>query len=751
MSIKNHITLLLFMCVTLVQANVENSVDQQVIIDEMKQENLINQRQYKIYKQQIQNKLDKPQYRGPAGTASIAGTVMNQDPIGVINHQLTLYKVEPGFDDWAGSVITDVNGDYLFPDLAAGTYYVLSGSTADDYIDYVWASGANGGPQLCSSCEVPLTSHFEVLDAENVINIDFSIALGGAITGNILDLDSGSGVGSLYPYLINTDENETYNTFANVDTNTGDYSITGIPDGDYRLYLEPNENNLHIPQIFGGPECNSCSRLVYDGTGTVLSIVAANTINNIDFSLNVGASISGFLVDNNTLQPLMEYGLVMVFNELNHNLAYIIVYGTNLDAKATGAYTVGGLLSGSYYVQGGDLGREFYQRELFENRPCYYSGCDRGLGDPVVLSAAENRLGVNFLLNKGGKISGTVLDDEVSPMALPYDGSLFVQFYDASETVVGGADVRPDGTYKARRALAPGSYAVRTGSMFSGAFPDPYLNEKYNDIQCPGVACDLSTADVNVVLETETTGIDFNLGVGHAFSGVITEVGSAVGIPNVNVLVYKDMGVGMEPKFANWATTSDGTSSPVGTFEVFGLSEGTYYARTNNGSNLPFLGVNQLPSDGWIDILYDSILCPGVCDVTAGTPILLGGVFRGGTTINFSLAPGATIAGNVSHFNNGNNLEGIAVNVYDGGGQYMASYNTNSQGEYITSGLPAGTYYLTTTSLNVLVDVKYGNDICIINLCNPTEGVPIVLTEEQAVTGIDMVLKSDYLFGAGFE
>jgi len=431
------------------------------------------------------------------------------------------------------------------------------------------------------------------------------------------------------------------------------------------------------------------------------------------------------------------------------------LFGTNYDPAADGSFTVGGLLPGSYYIQGGDQGQEFYQRELFANKPCYFSGCDRGTGDAVVLSAQENITGVDFLLEKGGKISGSITDETSGlPLALAINQRLQVEFYDINEKVIGAAIVQEDGTYTSNRAMAPGQYAARTGSMFVGDLTQPYINEKYNDIPCAGIACDLSTQDITVTAETTTADIDFALSTGFSFSGTITDTTTGNPIPNVHVLVYKDMGIGNELKFANWATTSDGTNQPIGEFEVSGLPAGTYYARTNNGSNMPFFtsGWRAVPSGPWIDILHNGIPCPGSCDVSIGTPIVLGLSQRGTSiNINFSLNLGATIAGKVVDFTNNGPIEQIHVNVFDQQGQFLSSYETNEQGEYVTVGFEAGTYYLTTNSFDVLIDVKYGNDTCHIGNCNPLDGIPVTLTAFENKTDIDFMIKVDYLFGHSFD
>ena len=743
---------------------VTNFERQSEVLKLLMQQDNIDSSQRDYYQQELHllyesKQLKSQQFiKGPAGTAVINGTITNTSALAIENHNLVLYKFESGQKMSISSIFTDASGNYSFTDLASGIYAVQSGNRLDDYLDYVWRETIDGGPLLCSGCTFPIESQFNLADAAVKNNVDFSIPLGGVINGNLSDATTMDPVSSFIMNIPRVDGDSSYRLFASIDTMTGNFSVKGMPDGDYRVFLQRSFEivNNHIPQVYGGFECNACFRLTTEGIGTIISIASANIVNNIDFALNLGASISGRVVDAISLNSLADLAFVMIFDELNQNLASFFMEGSNNDPMATGSYTIGGLLPGSYYVQGGDLGREFYQRELYANKPCYWSGCNRGVdGDAVVLSALETRIGINFLLEVGGKISGTVTDNATGlPITLPDFRNLWVNFYDVNEAVTGGAFVGSNGVYTSARGMPAGDYAVRTGLMFSGDLSAPYVNEKYNDIACPGVACDLSTQDVNITANNITGNIDFALTIGHSFAGTITDTATALPIADVNVLVYKDMGSGIEPKFANWATTSDGSSTPTGSFVVSGLPAGTYYAVTNNGSNLPFPGLFPKAGAGWIDILYNNMPCPAAgCDISSGTAIVLPATVRGVTApnIDFSLSQGASISGKVTNFNDSAAIKQIEVNVFDDQGNSMGSFTTDNNGEYHTAGFPAGTYYLTTTSFEVLVDVKYGNDICSVGDCNPLDAQPIILSEQQSIDNIDFVLKPNLLFGNGFD
>lgn len=743
-------------------------------INSLKTEQQIDQWQYREYMNRLIPQVAKSSVKALGGTAIINGHIQDASALNLLDHRVTLYEINAiaGEFDYIASEVTDIDGNYSFLNLQAGTYVVISGSQIDDYLNYRWQSDA---PVLCTSpynCVDTPASHIVVADSATINNIDFTVELGGQIHGQITDVVSMDGVATLGVRLVNTDPNnlQNYSLFSEIDQVTGVYTIKGIPDGDYRVYLDPltvflAPDNLHIPQILGGPECNRCSRLVFDGTGTVLSINTANTINNIDFSVRIGASIAGFLVDNNTFMPLSGIGLIVIYNDANSNLSIGAVPGVDIDPAEDGSYIIGGLLPGSYYIQGGVLGRDFYQRELYDNRPCYYSGCDRGTGDVVVLGALENRVGVNFLLDKGGKISG-MLTDAITGLPIvqdPSEARLQVEFYNSAQIVIGSAFVKADGSYISARALPAGTYSARTGSMFQGALTQPYVNQKYAGIDCAGLACDLSATNIVVTNDTITSGIDFALSTGNSFSGTVTNLATSAPIGGVHVLVYKEMSAGVV-KFANWTTSSKGGMGEpaIGTFEVSGLPDGTYFARTGYGSDLPFFvssfyNIGGVAPIGWIDILYENMPCLGDCDVTLGTPITLPVVTSkalvGGAAINFALTQGTIITGQVKGFINQTPLPEITINVYNDQGTFMGSSITDSQGQYITRGLPDGTYYLTTSSFDVLLDVKYGNEFCQPGSCNPLEAESITVVNAQQASDKDFILKTAFMhmFSDDFE
>jgi hypothetical protein len=656
---------------------------------------------------------------------------------------------------------TDATGVYSIKGLPQGDYFAVITDASDIYIDAMWS---NMGTEPCYGCTPNINNTIELESAQIRNDIDFELVIGASISGQMTDVDDATPVETLDVRLY--DVNDVMNNWYVQTTfdGSGNYILQGIPAGNYKVYLVPkfDSQNLHIPEIYNNVQCNACGVLLLNGEGDTVNLVNGVTTGNIDFSLEEGASISGVILNNNyPTQTVEEIGLVYAFNNANRVIATHYINGTDFDPMADGQYQVGGLLAGTYFVQAGDLGNEFFQREIYNDKHCPWSGCDRGEGgDPVVLGTGEHRLGVNFLLEYGGKISGSVVD-AIDGLPINTAGTEFLQFYDAAGEVAGGAFIKADGSYISARALPPGTYSVRTGSMFNGTFLRPYMMQKYDslgNIACPGVTCDLTAGNVTVTAydptspdpenDAITDNINFELDTAYSFSGTITELNATNNpIPDVHVLVYDELG-----RFANWATTNS-----MGEFIVHGLPAGRYYALTNNGSNLPFMGLHQLETGSWIDILYSSQPCPGsTCDVTMGTPIDLGPgsvapEHVNGTGYDFSLDQGGTLSGQVKDAMSQLPASGVEVNVYNESGDFYGSYVTDNEGYYLTAGFPAGNYYLTTSNDGALVDVKFGGDYCFESTCNPLDATPIVIEGSNPVSGADFELRPDYIFKSGMD
>jgi hypothetical protein len=167
-----------------------------------------------------------------------------------------------------------------------------------------------------------------------------------------------------------------------------------------------------------------------------------------------------------------------------------------------------------------------------------------------------------------------------------------------------------------------------------------------------------------------------------------------------------------------------GNSGGSGDYVTANLPAGTYYAQTLN-------------SGGYINEQYNGITC-APCSATGGTPIV---VTAGSTTsaINFALAVGGGLSGQVTRAADGAPIAYVEVKVYNAGNQWVTSGSTDGWGNYTSSaGLPTGTYYATTDNGQGYIEALFNGKSCL--NCTPSSGTPIPVTVGNTTADIDFAL-----------
>jgi major membrane immunogen (membrane-anchored lipoprotein) len=186
-----------------------------------------------------------------------------------------------------------------------------------------------------------------------------------------------------------------------------------------------------------------------------------------------------------------------------------------------------------------------------------------------------------------------------------------------------------------------------------------------------------------------TSGKNFQLDLGGTISGTVYQSNGTTPVTGVQVQVHVQQGT---PCGSMQLVAGSQTNSTNGTYTITGVPVGTYYLQTwNNGTNY----LNE-----WWASPNSVLDCSGAQTVT---------VTAGATTSgkNFQLDLGGAISGTVYQSNGITPITGgvIGVRVMQGdpcGNQNQVGYtNTNSDGTYTVTGLPAGTYYLQTQNNGV--------------------------------------------------
>ncbi len=307
------------------------------------------------------------------------------------------------------------------------------------------------------------------------------------------------------------------------------------------------------------------------------------TLTDIDFALEPAGSISGRITDSATEQGLASVQLA--FTEVDGDDRGFAITDEN------GVYRSTGLIGSAYYVE--VIYYFPYIPEIYDDLTCYldkYSVvCPRDLATPVTVEPLTETPEVDFQLDKGGSISGTVTD---SLSGLPIQRA-FIDLFREDGTFVAVRTTDEQGRY-VFEGLWDGDYRLRV-------FSSGHVGELYRDIPCLDESpCHLKLGDsVRVERQAETSGIDIALDPLREISGLLTDRQSGIGVPHPKVVLFDDSGELVSEKLGN----ADGS------YRFDGLPPGEYYLVAGGEST--------------VGHVYGAGDCDD-CDPLSGTPIRLG-------------------------------------------------------------------------------------------------------------------------------
>ena len=287
-----------------------------------------------------------------------------------------------------------------------------------------------------------------------------------------------------------------------------------------------------------------------------------------------------------------------------------------------------------------------------------------------------------------------------------------VTFYDFSDNGDGDifftATADASGNYS--QNLPDGSYVAVTQNT------QGLINKIWDNISC-SATCDVNSITPIVVAGGAVAGINFALPPGGGrIAGTITS--SATGNPIAGALVFFIDGGG---NFGFSTATTDGAGHYL---SDAGTDTGNVFVITANGQ-------------GFQDESYNNHKCTiETCDIADPVAVTFGATKSG---IDFALDPGGRISGTVRDVNNAP-LANVNVQVHNSTGDSVDEVNTDATGNFITSGLPSGIYYVGTANAVGLVDYVWNNLLCARGFCNQTDGTPISVTVPSTTSGINFVL-----------
>lgn len=403
-------------------------------------------------------------------------------------------------------------------------------------------------------------------------------ALAADLAGTVAGADGAPVVGATV-----TVYDQRFNYAAATTRNEGQWSISGLPGGPYRVRVQPSNSDPHAdlwyPAVWAVCEAD------------IFQLNEESVVEDVDISLSVGAAIAGVLADrdNNPVE-----GAVVTVSGVDERTSLVQRYART---DAAGAYKVVGLDADS-------SGSPFVLESQMAGWPDQYWGGAYDESNAVAVTAAP--AGVSelepFVLLDGISVSGTIRSAD-GPLE-----SATVYVYSSAQVLV--ESTTADGSYIAD-GLPPGDVVAWAGkSGFATTYyPDsdrpggsvPVPNEGATvviDLELPpdnpitlrfSGEGDLSTVSVLVYNDTYTVGRGDVVGI----DGEVTLTGFYPG--NYFVYVYGESG-----GFTSGFLTDNGGSARVfavsgpAAFDVALDSAATLSGRITDDRGLPVYGASVL-------------------------------------------------------------------------------------------------------------------------------------------------------------
>jgi hypothetical protein len=436
-------------------------------------------------------------------------------------------------------------------------------------------------------------------------------------------------------------------------------------------------------------------------------------------------TLSGTIVDNSTGLPLSTANQVTVqaidFTTQQQPTGAGVV--SSVGNNASGGYTLT-LPPGKYHLR--TFNAQGFINQAFGFGTCYEGiFCPRYVGTIVTVPDGGTVTGINFSMDRGARISGTVRRaDTNAPLA-----NHFISVVERGGSFVASAATDASGNYTITAGLPAGSYRVFTNSV--GAF----MNEAFHPsgtVWCGGVDCSqvasVQGAAVTLTGTSTTTGIDFSLEAAAGVSGQLTDAATLTAITDPNAFIY----MVSEDRRTFDQINVDG----AGNYSFTNVRPGNYRVIASAPNYLGQVYVSAGTTRECVDV--------GSCDpLDIGGTITVAAPGSSVSGINLALPRGAGISGQVR---NASTLTGIAdsnVHLLHLALGLVASGTTDASGNFSIQGAPAGVYrVLAQNQAAGFASTLFGGVGCNNNLCfdNASGGALVTLGASGIVSGtnIDM-------------
>jgi len=280
------------------------------------------------------------------------------------------------------------DGLYTTDPLPAGTYFARS-LNVDGHSNQLF----DGKP--CMACTPAGGTPIVVTAGATTNNVDFALAPGGGtIAGRVTKAADGAALQEVYVDIFNAaGARVSWGISVFGDDGSTFISFDGLPSGTY--YARTTGTTDYVPQLFRGIDCVGC--LVTGGTP--IAVTAPAQTSGVDFALNAAGHITGRVFD--AASGIGVSGItVNIANAQGLTIGSVVT-------DASGAYSVGGLKSGTYFEWTSNGGA--YVDTLYGGQPCV-NGCNVLSGAPIGVTAGLTTSGIDIPVGTGGGVDDPVIE-----------------------------------------------------------------------------------------------------------------------------------------------------------------------------------------------------------------------------------------------------------------------------------------------------------------------------------------------------
>lgn len=407
---------------------------------------------------------------------------------------------------------TDVNGNYSFSRLPAGSYAIAV------YLDGYQPEYYDGVHTLSAATPVV------VAVGETKNNINFQLDVGGAISGTVKDRN-GTPARGLGIRVSNEDGTVGYGqTNAN-----GNYTVNGLPTGTYKVSTSDTDR--------------------YSRASVNATVTVPNTTANVNLVVTQLSVVTGTVRDHTGAK--VPYGDLTIFQKVGTRFEYSDAYGEVDD----GVYSVA-LPPGTYRIQA----TGYSEDEDYVDSPTFYGNVPSldAATDIKVNSYEDTIGGKNIQLLQGATVAGTI--DVPAGVDVDEDEGIRVDAVNASTGKV-VAGTYSDGDYYEIGGLPAGSYKVQFAR--EGAI-SPLAGQYYNGVsESAGLA---AATTVTLAKGQVRTNVNATMTQGAVLTGKVLHADGGAA-PGCLVQVYTT---------DDHLTSRYAFTKADGTFSVEGLSSGDF-------------------------------------------------------------------------------------------------------------------------------------------------------------------------------